>query len=251
MKVLKINFNKDRAPIDLKKVSFYNRALQYNSGKLRVWNDQEGQQLKNAAPLLKFALGKEMRELELEAVKSVLSIACRLFIPQLVITGSEVKYFGETPVHAILKNDIFTMAKLEQSFTSAFNADHRISSPHRSHDSMVRMWVSMLPSDTDYYGMYRLVGMEGSTATFNFYENSKEIYSALFERGFSALPARVPLPTVVSKNEIDTAMDMARHLNTLKGINKWRDMLAKKLKSFHKEIRWKESDEFKKLLANL
>lgn len=242
--------------IDIKEIESYNKILKYAKGQYRSWDPAEDKSLKEAAPLLKFTLGKTIRQTEDRHINEILNYSTAAGASHVVITCNMVQFLvcydsyktlspNYISPNAIHTNLVERVARYYNSFD--YDKAWKIASIKvATYDR----FAGVLPFDTKRDGLYILQN-DGS---FTLERNRKRLVEIYDQLGYVSRPGTPP--TAVSPDEV-TKQDMLNVLEVMSFCDKmghhsiWTDALTRPLQKSIRNYRSLATSQHEKRISNI
>lgn len=188
--------------INLSLIYHYNRLLAYTRNRYHPWNETERKELKESAPLLKFAMHKNALDVENENILHIKALAKYIKSNRMIISSSIIQLHidQQQPVNLANIKSFFETPKSMFSSMDVFNRE-----------GMVEIYIygrfgCLLTDGSKQNGLYELVGSDWVHT-----RTSTKIIKRLYELGFVSVRARTPLACPVdrfSKADIEQSTDL-------------------------------------------
>ena len=258
---VKIDLNKSREPFSHTNIKEYNEVIDYLSTREgRRQYHHKYQQYKETASVIKFTLEKEVRKQETEVLDRLLFSAFISGVNNVIIREHNV-----IPVPKGVSDElIYDDKALEEVYGNLLPhliQDYQGNKIKNVYQSWSRStsykslyaYTNILPTDTEFKGLYCFQSVRDDVATFIGYTKRAEIYKALFDRGFVTDVSSVPQPLKVSVAlDVREAMIAVDAAKTMSRGSIYRKAIISKLKQFTKNYRWQNDEslrnEVKKLI---
>ena len=218
-------------------IALYNKTLAYVRKEFYTYDDKEMQSIKEAAPLLKFALQKQTLQVEAENVQTLLSIGAMVDAQLVIISRTRAQFLttcGSTarlhPISQYILNGCFAHGR-------------NVLNMHRG--NMMDLVIC------DHWSRYDGALMEGSaiggmyvrqkSGEYRHLKTANSIIHKLFEHGYIAIKGRIPLAANPEKFGMQDIMELTAMLDfctsqNMKGL--WMRQVAAQFNRTIRDYRW-------------
>lgn len=219
--------------INIQEVEHYNKVCSYAKGSYRSWNDAEQKALKEAAPLLKFTLGKSIRQTEDANIKEILAYADLAGASHTVITCNKIQFFLDYDSPLMLVRDYTNNYTIKTTLVEAPQFYSNIETDHSKIVSITTgrydRFSGILPHDTRRDGLY----IRQQDGTHALVRNRKQLVCIYDELGYVSkpgIPPTVVLPSEVSKQDLTKVLEVLNFCSQMGTQSVWSKALAKPLR---------------------
>lgn len=219
--------------IHLEEIEHYNKVCSYAKGSYRSWNDAEQKALKEAAPLLKFTLGKAIRQTEDKHINEILAYADLMGATHTVITCNKIQFFIDYYSPDILDLKYASYAALKANLVETKKYYCNINTDHLKFLSFAtgnyERYSGVLPNDTQRDGLY----IRQQDGTYTLVRNRKQLVYIYDELGYVSKPGIPPTivsPEEVSKEDLTQVLQVMNFCNQVGIKSVWSKALSKPLR---------------------
>ena len=228
--------------IDTDPIALYNKTLAYTRKEFYTYDDKEMQSVKEAAPLLKFALQKLTLQVQAENVETILSIGAMVGAQLVIISRTRAQFLTTCGSTAKL------YPVSQHTLNSCFKHGKNVLHVHKDH--MMDVVIC------DYWSRYDGALMEGSaiggmyvrqkSGEYKHLKTANSIIHKLFEHGYIAVKGRIPLAANPEKFGMHDIEELTRMLNfctneNMRGV--WMRQVAAQFNRTIRDYRWPTRSE--------
>lgn len=221
--------------IDIKEVEYYNKISAFAKGKYRSWNASEDKAMKEAAPLLKFTLGKTIRETEDRHINEILNYGTLAGATHVVVTCGVIQFLVSYDSYQTLRTQYVTGNSIKThliNYSASYYSTCATDNTWKMTSIEVaryERYAGVLPFDTKRDGMY----IRRADGAFTLERNRKKLISLYDQLGYVSRPGTPPTavsPDEVSKGEMTRVLDVLAFCNQMGSNSVWSRALAGPLK---------------------
>lgn len=200
--------------LNIREVEEYNKVLKYSKGKYKTWDVAEDNALKEAAPLIKFTLGKTIRATEDDNINQILQYSALIRATHTIITCDVVQFLVCYDSYTEL-NNVYTSKLMVDEMLLDFNKllYTKINTDLACKLTSIEIskwdrFVSVLPHDTKKDGMY----IREHNGSYRLTRDRKTLIKLYDQLGYVSRPGTPP--TVVSPDEM-TKQDLRQTIDVM------------------------------------
>lgn len=218
--------------IDLKEIEAYNKILRYAAGKYRSWDPVEDKALKESAPLVKFTLGKTIRQTEDRHINEILNYATLAKASHVVITCNIIQFMVCYDAYPTLDtsyaNSNYIHSKLVETGSRNYYSTYDSDCTYKLTSIAVAKYdrfAGVLPFDTKRDGLY----IRREDGSFTLERNRKKLVKIYDDLGYVSRPGTPPTvvsPDEVSKGEMLRILDVLAFCNQMGNTSVWTKALT-------------------------
>lgn len=241
--------------INISKITEYNRIVAYTRGRYHPWDDKEKQAMIEAAPLLRFTLGKIIRAAEDEHINIILNYAAKTQASHVLITNKTIQLMIDQSSHNTL--DMRYVDRGTMMYNLGLNTQY-FAADGMSIDSSLKIaslklpryepYISILPNDTKKAGLYVLNGSN------MLIKGSKTLAVTYDQMGYvtqPGIPPTVVHPDEMSKQEMSRVLDVLNFCGSMGTTSVWAKALAKPLRKCITQYRSPETIKHAALIKTI